>query len=583
MPTLRLIYLTEHQYQAFVTAEDEKNDTNAELPTAPRILHQQSSFPIDDATRNASSNNTPSAAGGVKMEEQSDHHEEGDDYADTLLQEAIDEVNTRSFVSHDAVRDQHVSSDEEESENESSLFGFVDKVQQFQHEMVSSDEESENESEDSSSLEFVDAGVQQIAGEKRRASIASKEMVAAVGTRRSKRAKVAPAYYVPAEEESLEAWSYASSGVVIGNNALTAAPRPLDHSSATDETTMNVSNEDTNIGSSRRVSAVAAASTMVHKRRKAQQTFDERFKDLKAFKAEFGHCNVPSTRSNNNKHSSLGKWCLDMRQSYKTIKKGGKPRSKLSEADMKRLEKAGFEWILCKVFTFDDRFKHLMSFKAEYGHCNVPYTKSYNNKHLSLGVWCINIRQSYKAIKEGGIPRNKLSKANIQRLENAEFQWNTISKTFTFDKRFKDLMAFKAEFGHCNVPCIKSNNNKPSSLGKWCSGMRQSYKTIKQGGISRRKLSQANIQRLENAGFEWNIFKTCTFDERFKDLMAFKAEFDHCKVPCTKSSKHCSLGLWCSDMRQSYKTIKEGGTPRTKLSEANIKRLEKAGFKWRLR
>jgi hypothetical protein len=71
-------------------------------------------------------------------------------------------------------------------------------------------------------------------------SSASTEMVADSETRRSKRVKIAPtrSYAPEVEEESLEAWSYASSGVVIRNNALTAAPRPLDHSSATDETTM---------------------------------------------------------------------------------------------------------------------------------------------------------------------------------------------------------------------------------------------------------------------------------------------------------------------------------------------------------
>ena len=91
--------------------------------------------------------------------------------------------------------------------------------------------------------QVVEGETQEIVGQKRRArtcsgtsstSSASKEMVAAGGTRRSKRVKVAvkvvPAYYVPAEEESLEAWSYASSGVVIRNNALTFAPRPLDSS-----------------------------------------------------------------------------------------------------------------------------------------------------------------------------------------------------------------------------------------------------------------------------------------------------------------------------------------------------------------
>jgi hypothetical protein len=247
---------------------------------------------------------------------------------------------------------------------------------------------------------------QEIVGQKRRArsctgtssstSSSSKEqMVAVGGTRRSKRVKVAPTRYAPVVE--VEVWTpspHTSSGAVISNTALTAAARPLDHSSATDETTMNVSNEDTDTGASRRVSAVSAV-TMVHKRRTVHKTFDERFKDLKAFKAEFGHCNVPTTQSSNNKYSSLGMWCSHLKTSYKAIKEGRTaPRNnKLSKADIKRLENAGFEWNLCK--TFDERFKDLKAFKAEFGHCNVPCTQSSNNKYSSLGLWCKNVRTSY--------------------------------------------------------------------------------------------------------------------------------------------------------------------------------------------
>jgi hypothetical protein len=270
-------------------------------------------------------------------------------------------------------------------------------------------------------------------GQKRRArtctgtsgtSCASKEQIAAIGgTRRSKRVKVAPTRYVQVvEEEIREASPLDSSGIVIWNNAaLTASRLPLDHSSATDETIMNISNEETNTDASRRVLAVAAA-TLVHTRRKVQKTFDERFKDLMAFKAKFGHCNVPQTNSSNNKHLSLGMWCSDMRSSYKAIKEGGKPRTnKLSKADMKRLENAGFEWKLLK--TFDDRFNDLIAFKAKFGHCNVPRSQSNNNKHSSLGSWCTQMRRSYKAIKEGGTPRNTLSKADMKRLEKAGFEW----------------------------------------------------------------------------------------------------------------------------------------------------------------
>jgi hypothetical protein len=246
-------------------------------------------------------------------------------------------------------------------------------------------------------------------------------MVAAGGTRRSKRAKVALARYVPAEEESWTASPHDSSGVVVRNTTLTACP-PLDHSSATDETmVMNSTNEDVNISSSRRVSDVAAA-TRVNKARKGKTKFDDRLKDLMAFKEEFGHCNVPQTRSRNNKHYSLGFWCRNMRQSYKDIKGGRIPRSKLSEPDIKLLENASFEWNIYKKF--DERFKDLMAFKAEFGHCNVPKTQSRNYKHYSLGSWCNEMRQSYKDIKKGGMPRCKLSKPDIKRLEKAGFKWH---------------------------------------------------------------------------------------------------------------------------------------------------------------
>jgi hypothetical protein len=67
-----------------------------------------------------------------------------------------------------------------------------------------------------------------------------------------------------------------------------------------------------------------------------------------AFKAEYGHCNVPQTMSCNDKHSSLGNWCGAIRRSYKAIQEGrGRPRCNISEAgDIMRLEKAGFEWRL---------------------------------------------------------------------------------------------------------------------------------------------------------------------------------------------------------------------------------------------
>ena len=109
--------------------------------------------------------------------------------------------------------------------------------------------------------QVVENRTQEIVGQKRRArgtgtsSSASKEqMVAAGGTRRSKRAKVAPTRYAPVvQEESWTTFPHASSGIVTMHTTLTTSP-PLENSITSDETTMN-GNEDTNVGSSRRVSA----------------------------------------------------------------------------------------------------------------------------------------------------------------------------------------------------------------------------------------------------------------------------------------------------------------------------------------
>jgi hypothetical protein len=55
---------------------------------------------------------------------------------------------------------------------------------------------------------------------------------------------------------------------------------------------------------------------------------------------------------------------------------------------------------------------------------------------------------------------------------------------------------------------------------------------------------------------------TKTFDDHMKDLQAFKEEHGHCNVKTSKSDKnkkYKSLGNWCSNIRHSYKKIKQGG------------------------
>ena len=69
-----------------------------------------------------------------------------------------------------------------------------------------------------------------------------------------------------------------------------------------------------------------------------------------------------------------------------------------------------------------------------------------------------------------------------------------------------------------------------------------------------------------------------TFEQRCRDLEAFKNKFGHCKVPY-KYSADPSLGQWCNNMRYYYNQIQQGQTPNSNLTQDQIARLEEIGFK----
>jgi hypothetical protein len=61
--------------------------------------------------------------------------------------------------------------------------------------------------------------------------------------------------------------------------------------------------------------------------RKENSGFDEHFIDLMSFKAKYGHCDVSTC----DEDASLGKWCSQLRVSYKKIQNNQKAAIKLSD------------------------------------------------------------------------------------------------------------------------------------------------------------------------------------------------------------------------------------------------------------
>ena len=90
------------------------------------------------------------------------------------------------------------------------------------------------------------------------------------------------------------------------------------------------------------VDAVQQKSGIERKRPAPKKSFDDRFNDLMAFKAKYGHCDASQTGDN----ASLGRWCSALRVSYKKIQNNQKPKMKLSDEQIQRLNDAGFKWSL---------------------------------------------------------------------------------------------------------------------------------------------------------------------------------------------------------------------------------------------
>lgn len=258
-------------------------------------------------------------------------------------------------------------------------------------------------------------------------------------------------------------------------------------------------------------------------------SWDERFGELLAYKAEHGNMNVPQRY-----HTPLGVWVRHQRDSMNI--------GRLSPKRKCILEEIGFEWDMLST-KWEAMFNELLQYKAEHGHTNVPA-----NWPTYLGTWVTLQRKAKKALSRGMLtPDRKI------RLDEIGFIWDALD--FNWEERFSELVAYKADHRNVDVP-----KNWPSGLGTWVSNQRVSEKK----GV----ISPERKARLEEVGFVWDSFDA-KWEEWFNELLKYKADYGHINVPRAWPTK---LGIWVGIQRKLHN---EGAQP----SERN-KRLDEIGFVW---
>lgn len=123
--------------------------------------------------------------------------------------------------------------------------------------------------------------------------------------------------------------------------------------------------------------------------------------------------------------------------------------------------------------SWNDSLFELLKFKAEHGHTDVPedhpiyfwvYTQRKNKRQKE---W----RQQHNKPENPGT--RKLTDDHIKVLNTIEFCWDPYKKSIVerWKQRFDELVAFKDQHGHTNVP-QKSNAR---GLSSWVKVQRMNY------------------------------------------------------------------------------------------------------------
>mmetsp|Transcript_20126 Transcript_20126/g.30836 ORF Transcript_20126/g.30836 Transcript_20126/m.30836 type:complete len:419 (-) Transcript_20126:68-1324(-) len=145
------------------------------------------------------------------------------------------------------------------------------------------------------------------------------------------------------------------------------------------------------------------------------QMWEDRLRELVAYRDQHGHCKVPQSWKES---PELGSWVKAQRD--ERTKYDGAKKSSLTKERIRILNEIGFVWKLRT--SWEDRYAGLLEYKRVHGDCKVP--KNFTDDP-GLGKWVDRQRQNYRAMKRGKKANNtKITSERINKLESIGFVWN---------------------------------------------------------------------------------------------------------------------------------------------------------------
>ena len=263
-----------------------------------------------------------------------------------------------------------------------------------------------------------------------------------------------------------------------------------------------------------------------------ESAWETMFAELKRYKEQFGDCNV----SKWGEHAALGMWVTNQR---------ARP-NKVSAARKALLDQLGFIWD-ARELAWEEMVAALKEYRAETGHCNVPYGWKENPR---LAFWVATQRS------ENGEGNLTLDRKAL--LDELGFVWD--ARELNWETMYAELKGFSEAHGHCKVPGRYEENPQ---LANWVRHQR----VFKKSGA----LTQARIARLNELGFVWET-RDNSWEVMFTALKHYKEKHGDCNVS-QRREENGPLGKWVNKQR----------TRKDRLSPARIAQLDELGFVWNTR
>ena len=174
----------------------------------------------------------------------------------------------------------------------------------------------------------------------------------------------------------------------------------------------------------------------------------------------------------------------------------------------------------------------------------------------------IKARQVANQIALKSANQGRLDAERCRRLEDLGFDFDPNNSHW--EKYFRQLVEFKQEHGHTNVP---QRSGKYAALGTWVRNQRAAKRY-------KRPIMAERAKRLDEIGFVWMLIEPMSWEKMFAALVEFKKVHGHCNVP-QKAGEHRRLGKWVNSQRTAYY--------RGKIKPARKQQLDLLGFVWNLR